>query len=406
MDDGSRMPTPLTRRQLNRATLERQLLLRRETLDVVEAVRRITAIQAQEPASPYIALWNRLDPFDPADLDRAFDRHDIVKGSMMRITLHAVAAEDHPAFHHAMQPGLRAARYMDRRFTSEGVPVADVEALIPDLRSFLREPRTSKDIEGWVEQRLGAAKPRVWWALRHVGPFIHGVTGGPWSFGPRPSYKGSPHPTRPGDPQESVPILVRRYLEAFGPATLPDIAQFGTGYRPPVRQALEAMDGELQRYEGPEGVTLYDVMEGPMPDEDVPAPPRLMAMWDSSLLAYADRSRVVPSEYRTLVMRSNGDVLATVLVDGYVAGVWRPSEHGIEVTAFHSLGTEAWTALEDEAQRLVAFLADRDPNVYRRYQHWWDGLPAAETRVLGGEGRRRSTTSRSRPRRRWPPSSR
>jgi hypothetical protein len=108
-------------------------------------------------------------------------------------------------------------------------------------------------------------------------------------------------------------------------------------------------------------------------------------MWDSVLLAYADRSRVIPPEYRAAVTRRNGDVLPTLLVDGYVAGVWRPVESGIEATAFHPLDDDTWAGLAEEAGALVAFLAGREPAVYRRYRHWWDkGLPAAETRVLPG----------------------
>jgi Winged helix DNA-binding domain len=378
------MPRTLSARQLNRATLDRQLLLRRASLGLLEAVRRITALQAQEPASPYIALWNRLARFDPRKLDQAFARGDLVKGSLMRITLHAVTADDYPVFHTAMQPSLRAARYNDRRFTNEGVELSEVQALIPDLRTFMKKGRTNREVERWVEQRLGAAKPRVWWALRHVGPFVHGATGGPWSFGPRPSYVASPGRAPAEDPDGSVQVLVRRYLEGFGPASVADIAQFGTHYRPPVQQALRAMEDDLVRYEGPGGVTLYDVPNGRLPREDVAAPPRLMAMWDSVLLAYADRSRIIPPDYRRLVMRNNGDVLPTVLVDGYVAGVWRMIESGIEVTAFHPLPGAAWTGLEREAARLHALLADRDPAVYRRYVHWWKGLPAAETRVVAG----------------------
>jgi hypothetical protein len=69
----------LTHRRLNRATLGRQLLLRREPLDVRDGAHRVVALQAQEAASPYLALWNRLAPFDPADLDTAFaDRTDPV----------------------------------------------------------------------------------------------------------------------------------------------------------------------------------------------------------------------------------------------------------------------------------------------------------------------------------------
>ena len=116
-------------------------------------------------------------------------------------------------------------------------------------------------------------------------------------------------------------------------------------------------------------------------------------MWDSVLLAHHDRSRVIPPTYRTLVARRNGDVLPTVLVDGYAAGVWRPVEEGIEVTAFHRLADDDWAGLADESRSLVAFLADRDPGVYARYAHWWDRLPPGEVRVLPdqkGRGRSRS----------------
>ena len=107
-------------------------------------------------------------------------------------------------------------------------------------------------------------------------------------------------------------------------------------------------------------------------------------MWDSVLLAYADRSRVIPTDYRTLVTRKNGDVLPTLLVDGYVAGVWRPVEGGIEATAFEPLTDEDWAGLAAEAAALVAFLADREPGIYARYARWWDGLPAHDVRMLPG----------------------
>jgi hypothetical protein len=107
-------------------------------------------------------------------------------------------------------------------------------------------------------------------------------------------------------------------------------------------------------------------------------------MWDSVLLAYSDRSRVIPPDYRKLVTRSNGDVLPTLLVDGYVAGVWRAADEGIEATAFHRLPAGTWEGLAAEAKALVAVLADRDPRVYSRYGHWWSRLPSAEVRVLPG----------------------
>jgi hypothetical protein len=373
----------LTARQLNRATLGRQLLLERQRRTPVDAMRAVVALQAQEPPSPYLALWNRLADFDPAALDDAFAAHGIVKAQLMRITLHAVAASDYPAFHEAMVPTLRAARLYDRRFTAEGVSIEDVDALTPDLLALTAEPRKNADVEAWLADRFGAPKPRVWWAIRHFGPIVHAPTGGPWSFAPRPTYVTAPDQDRPGDETASVAALVRRYLEGFGPATMQDIAQFGTIYRPPVQQAIKALGDELVRLEGPDGVELLDVPDGLLPPKDAPAPPRLMAMWDSALLAYADRSRVIPPDYRKLVMRNNGDVLATLLVDGYVAGVWRPVDGGIEATAFHPLSEQDWDGLEKEAASLAAFLADRGPRIYTRYAHWWDDLPSAEVRVLG-----------------------
>jgi Winged helix DNA-binding domain len=109
-----------------------------------------------------------------------------------------------------------------------------------------------------------------------------------------------------------------------------------------------------------------------------------MAMWDSILLAYVDRSRVIPSGYQQLVTRTNGDVLPTLLVDGHVAGVWRAVGEGIEATAFHPLPASAWDGLAAEAKDLVPLLAARDPEPYRRYHHWWAKLPHAETRLLPG----------------------
>ena len=372
----------LTAQQLNRATLDRQLLLHRESLDVVEAMRRVVALQAQEPASPYIALWNRLTAFDPGELDAAFADRAIVKASLMRIALHAVHAGDYPAFHRAMLSSLRASRLHDRRFKETGLSIADADALVPHLVEFAARPRSNAEIEDLFAARLGERKPRAWWALRTFAPLHHAPTGGPWSFGPASSFVAAPTKPGPESPDEAVQWLVRRYLEAFGPASAQDFAQFTMLRRPVVLEALRALAGEVEEVQGPDGATLFDVRGAPRPAEDTVAPPRLLPMWDSILLAYSDRSRVIPPDYRRLVTRDNGDVLPTILVDGYVAGVWRPVEGGIEVTAFHRLSDEAWHGLDAEARALVAFLADREPIVYRRYAHWWSTLPSAEVRVL------------------------
>ncbi len=387
------MKITVTARELNRATLSRQLLLERHELDVVEVIRRVVALQAQHAASPYLALWNRIDGFKAEQADDAFARGAAVKATLLRMTLHAVHADDYRLFREAMQPTLYAAR-LGYHFAATGLTPAEGEALVPEALKFAAQARTAAEMETWVEQQVGAErKAGAWWGLRAYAPLLHVPTGGPWSFGTRPSYvaaRTGPVPTGRETRTEALTTLVLRYLAGFGPASVADVAQFATVQRTPVRQVLTALatlDGAVERLEGADGTALFDVPGAPRPPADTPAPPRLMAMWDSVLLAYADRSRVIPPAYRRLVIRTNGDVLPTLLVDGYVAGVWRPVDGGIEATAFHALPPAAWEGLAAEARSLAALLADRDTAVYRRFDHWWAklALPGeAEVRVLPG----------------------
>ncbi|RKS73997.1 winged helix DNA-binding protein [Motilibacter peucedani] len=378
-------PRPqLSARRLGRATLARQLLLRRERLDVVDAVRRVGALQAQEPASPYLALWNRVEAFDPAELDTAFAERRLVKATLMRITLHAVAAAERAPLHAAVLRTLRASRLADRRFTSTGLTAQDADDALPEVLDLLQQPRTGAEVEtALAGHRDPETAKRLWWALKTYAPVRHAPTGGSWSFGRRPAYQAAGEV--PGESEQTAGVvhLVRRYLAAFGPATVADVWAFAMVHRPRVRAALEALDDELVRYEGPSGEELVDLAGAALPDEDEPAPPRLLGMWDSALLAHGDRARVVPEEHRRLVGRVNGDSLPTLLVDGRVAGVWRPVEGRVEATAFEPLPAAAWDGLAAEAHVLTALLADREPTAYSRYAHWWAKLPeAAQVRLL------------------------
>ena len=375
---------PLTHRQLNRATLARQLLLARERLPVVDAVRRVLALQAQEPASPYLALWNRVIDFEPAELDDAFRTFAVVKASLMRLTLHAVAAEDRAPFLTAMSPTLRAAGLYDERFRATGLTVGDADDLVPMLVAFADRPRDRATIEAMLTERLGApSEPGLWRALRMMAPLVHAPMVGPWSFGRAPSFVAVPAAT-PMDEAASLQDLVRRYLAAFGPATRQDFARFAMLRQAEVVPAFDGLQDELVAYEGPKRATYFDLPGGVLPDDDAPAPPRLLPMWDSVLLAHADRGRLIPDAYRQEVIRRNGDVLPVVLVDGFAAGVWRLLDHGVEVTAFHGLDGDAWDGIEHEARGLRPLLEERDPRVYGRFGHWWrKGLAGAQVRVLG-----------------------
>ncbi|MGW6026753.1 winged helix DNA-binding domain-containing protein [Streptomyces sp. NPDC055099] len=377
----------ITARELNRATLSRQLLLEREPLTVQEGMRRVVALQAQQPASPYVALWNRLTKFTAADLDAAFTERSLVKATLMRITLHAVHAEDYPDFRAALQPTLYASR-LGSRFAVSGLSPDDADALVPELLDFAARPRTSAQMQAWVEERLGAEKKEgAWWGLKAYAPLHHAPTEHPWSFGHRPSFVAAPNgfvPTgRAADPQ-ALRALILRYLAGFGPASVADVAQFAMVQRAPVRAAFLALGDSVEQLKGPDGDVLFDIPGASRPPAETPAPSRLMAMWDSVLLAYSDRGRVIPPAYRPWVIRRNGDVLPTLLVDGHVAGVWRPLDDGIEATAFHPLPPATWDQLAAEAQSLKALLSEREVAVYSRYHHWWAKLPepAGEVRML------------------------
>lgn len=376
----------LTLRALNRATLARQRLLERVGDGVEATVRHVVALQAQEPASPYLALWNRIEAFDPAELDRAFRTFAVVKATLMRITLHAVVADDRPVLAAAMRPTLRAAGLGDERFRVSGLDAEAFDALAAEVVATAGQ-RTMRraDVEALVAERLGAApEPGVWRALRTVAPWVHAPAGEPWTFGRSPAFVAAPAVARgEASPAEATADLVVRYLRAFGPASRRDLAQFALLRQRDLADVWDELDGTLTRVVGDGGERLYDVADAPLPDADVHAPARLMAMWDSMLLAYADRARVIPPAYRAHVIRRNGDVLPTVLVDGFVAGVWRHVDAGIEVTAFAALPARAWDELDAEARRLLALLEGRDDAVYRRFEHWWRFLNGAEVRVLG-----------------------
>ncbi|NEA33406.1 winged helix DNA-binding domain-containing protein [Streptomyces sp. SID13031] len=374
----------ITAQELNRATLARQLLLEREAVGAVEGTRRIVAIQAQHPASPYIALWNRLIDFDPVELDTAFAEGQLVKATLMRFTLHTVHLDDHLPMHVAMQPTLRTRLPKER---AGGLTLEQAHELVPGLLEFLAEPRSNAQIEGWIGEHSEIPGKDAWWGIRSFAPMFHAPTGGPWSFGQRPAYVAAAR--LPGlysaeHAATALESLVWRYLEGFGPASIPDIAQFASVQRARARDAVESLRDRLTVLQGPDGKDLYDVPDAPRPPANTPAPPRLMAMWDSTLLAYDDRSRIVPAEYKSVVTRTNGDVLPTLLVDGHVAGLWRPTPDGIEATAFRPLPAKVWKALAAEAEALVTFLADREPGVYTRYNRWWSSLPAGDTRLLAG----------------------
>lgn len=233
----------VTARGLNRATLARQLLLERQRLNVAGAVHRVVAIQAQQAASPYIALWNRILDFDAKDLDAAFVGGTLIKAALIRSTLHTVCRDDYSAMHEALQPSLRKGM-AHPIFLGSGVSPDDAEAILPHVLAYAATPRTSKEIGIWLGKRMNVDARGVWWALRELGPFCHAPTADPWSFGHRPSYVAT-RPSAIAYSKEGANValgtVILRYLEGFEPATVADIAQFTSVPRTRLRVAIHAL---------------------------------------------------------------------------------------------------------------------------------------------------------------------
>jgi len=85
----------LTLRELNRATLARQLLLERKRLSPTAVIERLVGMQAQWPSAPYVGIWTRTTSFRREALERKLASAGVVKATVMRQTLHLVTQRDY-----------------------------------------------------------------------------------------------------------------------------------------------------------------------------------------------------------------------------------------------------------------------------------------------------------------------
>jgi len=348
----------LTLRELNRATLARQLLLRRHRLTVRQALERTAGLQAQWPPSPYIGLWTRLDAFRADDLVRAVGRRHVVKATLMRTTLHLVTARDYLAFAGIFRAS--RIRHLERQLAAFGESAdfaeegARLEAFAaerprsrPELLALLGRPKLT------IEER---APWLVWYGLSAYAGLINGPDASAWrwhtgrsTFVPARTWLGADGEAGDG----AAAHLIRRYLAAFGPASRADAAQWTGMARSVVDRGLAGL--ELRRFHDELGRELYDIPRAPLPGADAPAPVRLLPRFDNLVLSHADRRRVISDEHRALVIQG-GEVLPTFLVDGFVAGIWSLDGGRVRLEAFAPLSKQARRELDAEACRLEGFV--------------------------------------------------
>ncbi len=340
----------LTLRELNRATLARQLLLERKKIGVLPAIERLAGMQAQWPPSPYIGLWSRVTGFKRETLERAILERKVLKPTVMRGTLHLITARDYALFWAAL-------RDMPTWFNETHLGHA-LRALRGARELAEAEPLTMKTALAYLEESHGHVEieaRRIFHAVRRHAHLLHGPESALWTTRPAAVYHPYPEPD-PIDVLTARAELVRRYLAAFGPATRADIADWSGLRIADFAPALDVLE-PLRRFRNEDGKELLDVPRAPLPPADTPAPVRFLPKWDNTLLAHADRRRVVSDELRKGVIAKNGDVAATVLVDGVVVGTWTYVRQGTVTTELAvPVSRTARREVEDEAARLEAWL--------------------------------------------------
>ena len=335
----------LTRRELNRALLARQLLLERSPLALPEALEGLCGIQAQYAPSMYFGLWTRLHQFEPAALTRALEAAEVVQGTLMRVTIHLVSPRDYWPFATAVREARRAlwlrawnepdaeamagaARTLRDALDGGALPRKEVEALIG-------KPAT-RGIHLWLD--LVRVPPSGTWERRRADLF---------------GLAADSVPEQEPEPGAAIDHLVRRYLEAFGPASRKDVQSFtGLGLTA-LKPSLERVATERHRDE--EGGELLDVPGAPLPDADTPAPARLLPTWDATLLVHARRTGLLPERFRPLVFSTkNPQSSPTFLLDGEVAGTWKLDGGRFSAEPFERVPTAAMRQVRAEGERLAA----------------------------------------------------
>ena len=352
----------LTLRELNRATLERQMLVRRQKLPAAEAIEHLVGLQAQTPNPPYVGLWTRLEGFHPDELARLITDRRAVRIALMRNTIHLVTTRDCLKLRPLLQPIFDRALYANRTHRA-GIDGMDVEAVVAAGRALLEErPRTAKELGELLQVRWPNRDPSsLARAIRHLVPLVQVPPRGIWGKSGQATHTtAEAWLGRPLDPDPSLDELVVHYLAAFGPATVMDVQTWSGLAR--LGEVTDRLRPHLRTFRDERGKELFDLPDAPRPDPDTPAPPRFLPEFDNLILSHADRTRIIANDYRKEIASKNGMVPATVLVDGFVRGTWKTERTRgkvmLVIELFEPLFKGDCDALAEEGEQLFRFVAE------------------------------------------------
>jgi hypothetical protein len=347
----------LSRRALNRATLARQLLLRRSDLPAADAVEHLVGLQAQTPHSWYTGLWTRLEDFRPQSVVDLINQRRLVRIALMRSTIHLVTAEDCLALRPLVQPVIE--RSMSGNFGRRLVGLDPAELIAAGRAIVDERPRTFGEIGALLAERWPGRDPaalaqavRAWVPLVQVPP--RGIWGlsGPIAHTSVETWLG-----RPSTAGLSREELIRRYLAAFGPATVKDMQTWSGLTR--LAEVVEQLRSQLVSFYDEHGKELFDLPDAPRPDPDTPAPVRFLYDFDNLLLSHADRTRFITDEYHQQGYTADGPMPSIVLIDGFTRASWKITRQRgsatLQITPFVALSAQVRAELAEEGARLLAF---------------------------------------------------
>jgi hypothetical protein len=349
----------LTLRELNRATLSRQLLLERASMSPDAAIERLVGQQSQALAAPFIGLWTRLNDFKREDLANLIENHTVVKATLMRGTLHLFTAADYLRFRTTLQAALdnvgdSITRSRGAEFTLEKILNAAREFIAEKPRSFSEISKMLEALEPDVD--IGSMR----YTVRTKIPLVQVPVKTGWSYPGNPTFTlAETWLDKSIDPEDRLRELVFRYLAGFGPASVKDMETWS--YIPKLKDVFESLKKELQVYRDEKKRELFDLPNITLPDGDTPAPVRFLPEFDNILLSHEKRTRILDDTYRKQVfIPGNLRVAATILVDGFVAGTWKVEKvkkaATLMITPFFPISAKDKSALTEEGERLVRFI--------------------------------------------------
>lgn len=359
--------TVVSRRTLNRTLLERQFLLDRSPGPALDVVERLVALQAQEPNAPYVGLWTRTAGFTREDLAALLHDRRVVRSTLLRGTQHLSAAETFRWLRPALQPVMD--RWTRSRYYTEQISGLEPAALAAAGRELLADgPLQRRRLARLLVERFPGRRGGVLaTAVELLVPLVHEPPNSAWgSWGNRGGIQVGMAATSAAPPasqrrSQDVPqglppveALVRRYLAAFGPASVKDLQAWCGLTR--LRTAVDELRPRLRVLRDEEGRELFDLPELPLADAGTPAPVRFLPPYDNLLLGHSDRTRVISDADRKQVMPGYSLVHPTFLLDGFVRGTWEPTEAALRISPFRPLSDAEAQAVLDEAVRLRSFL--------------------------------------------------